>query len=82
MECQSIVAVHLKNRTGDAPDVQEVFTDYGGIIQVRVGIHADHPTEEGLILLHVRGEEDEARRLVDSLNDMEDVRAQMMRLES
>jgi len=82
MECQSIVAVHLRKRSGDAPDVQEVFTDHGGIIRVRLGVHAtDHPSDEGLILLHVCGEEDQARRLVDSLNGMDDVHAQMMRLE-
>ena len=82
MECQSIVAVHIRKRSGDAPDVQEVFTDHGGIIRVRLGVHAtDHPSDEGLILLHVCGEEDQARRLVDSLNGMDDVHAQMMRLE-
>lgn len=82
MECQSIVAIHLKNRSGDAPDMQEVLTDHGGIIRVRLGVHApDHPSDEGLILLHVCGEEDEARHLVDSLNGMDDVHAQMMRLE-
>lgn len=82
MECQNIVAIHLKNRTGDAPDVQEVLTDYGGIIRVRVGIHAtDHPSDEGLILLHICGEETEAQRLVNDLNEVEDVRAQTMRLE-
>lgn len=82
MECQNVVAIHLKKRTEDAPDVQEVLTDYGGIIRVRLGIHAtDRPSDEGLILLHVCGDEDQAARLVDSLNAIEDVRAQSMRLE-
>jgi len=82
MECQSIVAIHLKNRTDDAPGVQEVLTDYGHMIRVRLGLHAtDHPGDEGLIILHVCGEPDQAERLVGELNAMEDVTAQVMRLE-
>jgi len=28
MEGQSIVAIHLRNRTADAPDMQEVLTSF------------------------------------------------------
>jgi len=82
MECPTIAAVFLKERTRDAHTVQEVFTRFGSAIRVRLGVHAtDRPSDQGLILLQLCCGEDETQEFIDSLNRMPRVRAQAMKVD-
>lgn len=78
MNCYDIMGVIVEDRDDNGPEVQEVFTDFGCIIKVRLGLH-NHTeevcTNEGFIILQLCGEEKIQRELEKRLNDIEGVKA-------
>lgn len=81
MECTTIAAIHLEDRTRDAPAVQEILTEFGSIIRMRLGCHpADHPSDEGLILLQLCPSGETADELIEKLNSMERVKAKALKM--
>ena len=53
-----ILGIHITDRLRNAPAVQKVFTDYGGNIKTRLGLHEVTETScagEGVVLLEVIG---------------------------
>lgn len=53
-----ILGIHITDRLRNAGEVQKVFTDYGGNIKTRLGLHevADSLcASEGVVLLEVLG---------------------------
>lgn len=63
-----VIAVTLDKRTEDAPDVQEIFTRHGCIINVRLGVHElQGCSNKGLIVLVTNGNEGETEQLIKDL---------------
>jgi len=53
-----ILGIHVTNRLRNAPAVQHVFTEYGGNIKTRLGLHEvaeNYCAGEGVVLLEVIG---------------------------
>jgi hypothetical protein len=50
-----IVGIHVTNRVKHATEVQAVFTQFGGTIKTRLGLHdtAHKDTDKGLILIEI-----------------------------
>jgi metal-responsive CopG/Arc/MetJ family transcriptional regulator len=77
------MVILLKKRVDIATEVQNVLTSYGCIITVRMGIHetVDDCKKEGVITLFLNGEKKEIKALEKELLEIEDVKANMMRLD-
>lgn len=82
MACHNIMAVLINHRSKKAPEVQEVLTKHGCIIKMRLGLHEtdDVCSEEGLVLLHMGGEDNEIKALEDELNGMEGINAKTLNI--
>jgi len=65
-----IISIILEKRNEDAPSVQEILTNHGCIIKIRLGVHEiEGCANKGLIILVARGSEDEVNTLINELND-------------
>ena len=53
MDKHIIVGVHIVDREKHAPQVQQIFTQYGAQIRTRLGLHDDVCSSNGLILLEM-----------------------------
>lgn len=81
MASNFIMTVILDKRSDIAPDVQQILTEYGCIISARIGLHqVDNCTEDGLIILHLRGENGEINELETKLKAIEKVRVKKMEI--
>ncbi|MFW5857640.1 MAG: hypothetical protein ACOCX4_07170 [Planctomycetota bacterium] len=81
MEKHIVFGVHVSGRTRHAPQVQELFTEYGCHIKTRLGLHhVDNAacSDRGLILLELFGEEEKCFELKDKLNALDGVEVQAM----
>ena len=67
-----IMGILLSDRRGQAPDVQEILTKYGDLIQCRTGVH-DAATSVGLITLTVEADREELHALTAELKDVSGV---------
>lgn len=79
-----IVAIKINPRTKFAPKVQEILTEYGNIINTRIGLHeASNKTtsQNGLIILNLSLEKDQDMQdLLISLNSLDGVDAKSLSL--
>jgi hypothetical protein len=76
-----ICGVHVTNRVQHAAAVQQLLTEYGCSIKTRLGMHEAGDgscSPNGLILLEMIGETDEARAMASKLNALEGVEVQEM----
>lgn len=81
MDCSTIMAVLLDKRTDAAPRVQKILTDYGCIISSRIGLHqVNDCSEDGLIILHLCGEEKEVEELESKLEKVNRVNVKKMKV--
>lgn len=56
-----IMLIKVGGRSENAPKVQEILTDYGVIIETRLGLHQNDGDEgKGLIILRLETNEEEA----------------------
>jgi metal-responsive CopG/Arc/MetJ family transcriptional regulator len=80
----NIMAVVLNQRSKEAPNVQEIFTKYGCAIKMRLGLHEteDICTDEGLILLHMGGDQGMISALECELNGVNGVKAKTLSISS
>lgn len=78
MDSSTIMAVLLDKRTDAASTVQEILTRYGSIIGTRIGLHQFNDTEEGLILLHLNGGDNEIEELERDLSELNRVKVEKM----
>ena len=77
----TVMAVLLDKRTDAAPNVQEILTKHGCIISSRIGLHqADECTEEGLIILHLCGSDQEISKLEEELSTVHRVKVEKMQV--
>jgi metal-responsive CopG/Arc/MetJ family transcriptional regulator len=82
MDKYNIMAVLINHRTQKSPKVQEVLSQHGCIIRMRVGIHETENvcSDEGLVILHLSGKQEDIKSLEGSLNALEGVKAQNIHL--
>jgi hypothetical protein len=81
MHKRIVVGVLQTKRVDTAPEVQQIFTEFGCNIKTRIGLHdvADgscSPT--GLILLEMYGDESKIMEMEDQLNRLDGVKTQRM----
>ena len=77
----TVMAILIDKRTDAAPEVQEVLTDFGCIISTRIGLHGiDECPEDGLLILHLYGEQSVINNLEQKLKDMSHVKVKKLEL--
>lgn len=74
------MAIVVNHRSKNAAKLQEILTQHGCTIRMRLGLHeaGDVCSEEGLVILQLCGEAEEIRALETELNQVEGVRAKSM----
>lgn len=79
-----ILGVIISQRSKEATDVQQVLTDHGCIISMRLGMHETKGVcaEDALLLLKLDGTQEEIHALEDALNAIDGVKTKLMVLES
>lgn len=79
-----IMAVKIEPRVKKAPEVQEVLTKYGCIIQTRIGLHEASQTScsnSGLVLLNlIDNQDEEVNKLQKELNNVEGTVAKLLEI--
>ena len=76
-----IVGVHVTDRHGRVPGVQEVLTRYGCSIKTRLGLHTvsdDFCSTAGIILLETFGDRAEVDAMCAKLGALDGVEVQQM----
>lgn len=70
-----IMLIKVGGRSENAPKVQEILTDYGVIIETRLGLHQNDGDEsKGLIILRLEVNEEEAiKELYEKLEALHNV---------
>lgn len=74
------MAVVISKRIAEAVKVQQVLTEHGCIIKLRVGMHetGDVCADDGLVLLNLCGTGKEVTALKADLNKIKGVKAKTM----
>ncbi len=83
-ECSVIMAILQENRTETATRVQDVLTQYGCNIRVRLGLHdaaVNSCSNSGLILLQLCGENIPLKELEHELQIIPNVKVKYMTLD-
>ena len=77
MVCYNVMTLLVNNRRQNAPRLQEVLTESGCIIKMRLGLHeaGDFCSNEGLIILQLTGSKEEIEALEARLNELEGIKA-------
>ncbi|HOD17071.1 MAG TPA: hypothetical protein PLF50_00250 [Candidatus Cloacimonadota bacterium] len=78
-----IILIKIDHRSQEAELVQKVLTEYGCNIKVRLGLHevsAEKCAQDGMIILHVEGKPKELNELVEKLNQLNYVKAQLLKM--
>lgn len=78
---KAIISIEIDKRNENAPEIQEIFTKHGCIINVRLGVH-DYQgcSASGLVLLVVKGEENDIQTLYNDLNSHPQTKVNMMEI--
>ena len=82
--CSTIMAILQENRVETAPKVQDILTEFGCNIRVRLGLHdaaLGVCTNTGLILLQLCGEEKLNQELEQKLQSVPYVKVKTMTLD-
>lgn len=80
-ETHIILGVHITSRQVNAVKVQELLTKYGCNIKTRIGLHHVHQdicSTNGLMLLHMCGDENLCLELGDKLHAIPGITVQKM----
>jgi metal-responsive CopG/Arc/MetJ family transcriptional regulator len=82
MAAYNIMAVLVNYRSKKAAEIQNIFTKYGCLIKVRLGLHeaGNVCSEDGLIILQLEGEKDQIVAFQNELNLVEGVKAKIMEI--
>jgi metal-responsive CopG/Arc/MetJ family transcriptional regulator len=78
----NIMAIVVNGRSQKADQVQNIFTKYGCLIKMRLGLHetGNVCSEEGLIILQLEGEKTEIANFQNELNSVAGVKTNLMEL--
>lgn len=81
--CSTIMAILQENRVETAPKVQDILTEFGCFIRVRLGLHdaaLDQCTNTGLILLQLCGQDVPVKEMERKLSTIPNVKVKTMDL--
>jgi len=73
----NIMVIIVENRDSKAPDVQEVLTKFGSIINARLGLH-ENGFNEGKIILDLEDNEEQIKELSQELQGISGIRVGYM----
>ena len=80
---RTVMLILVASRKDIAPRVQQILTDFGGIIKTRLGLNQeaseDH-VESGLIFLELIGRSHEHENLMLQLGQLQGVQAKLVTL--
>ena len=81
MNSTKVVLIIVDKRTDAAIKVQEILTENGCMIKTRLGVHETSSCEEeGLIFLNIDSSKEEAKNLINKLNDIKRVKAELVEM--
>ena len=82
MAAYHLMGILIQKRKDTAAQVQDVLSEHGCIIKVRLGLHeaGDACSEEGLVVLQLTGSRDEMDELYADLNVIDGVVAEQITL--
>ena len=81
--CTTIMAITINRRSNHAPLVQQVLTEHGCIIKMRLGLHeasGSSCSEDGLILLQLCSDQAQISALKKNLSAIDGVKVHMMNI--
>lgn len=76
-----ITAIKIEKRENSAVKVQNILTEYGCIIKVRLGLHdvpSDTCTSSGLVLLEIINHDNKLNEMLEKLNSVDGVTAKTL----
>ncbi len=84
MSKYNIMTILINHRTNSAKLVQQVLTEHGCHIKVRLGLHetSSKCAEDGLIILQLDDEDNQLRSLEKALNALDGVKTTLLILKS
>jgi hypothetical protein len=77
----TIYGVHITNRVQEVPAVQQVLTEFGGLIRTRLGLHEvqdGHDSPSGLLILEMVGDAQKKAQFEKALKAIGGVQVQKM----
>jgi metal-responsive CopG/Arc/MetJ family transcriptional regulator len=82
MALYNIMAIVVNYRSKKAGEIQSIFTKYGCLIKVRLGLHeaGNICSEDGLIILQLEGEKTQIVDFQNELNSVMGVKANIMEI--
>jgi len=78
-----VILVKIDHRSSEAARVQNILTEYGCNIKVRLGLHEvskEYCANDGLVILEVEGSQDELNQIIDNLNKVDYVQAKLIEM--
>ncbi len=78
-----VIMIKIDHRSSEAATVQNILTEYGCNIKVRLGLHEvskEICANDGLIVLEVEGDKRKLNTIVKKLNAVEFVTAQLIEM--
>jgi hypothetical protein len=78
-----VVLIKIDHRSTEAAVVQDILTQYGCNIKVRLGLHEvskEFCANDGLIVLEVEGKQDELTAMLTALKAVNYVQAQIVEM--
>ncbi len=78
-----VVLVKIDHRSTEATKVQEILTQYGCSIKVRLGLHEvsqEFCANDGLVILEVEGDQQELNKMLEALNKVDYVQARYIEM--
>jgi len=83
MEKYNLMGIVIGNRKDYAPAVQEVLTEYGCIIKMRIGLHEgieNSCSNEGFIILNLNDDDKKIDSFIKDLENIESVRVKNIKV--
>lgn len=78
-----VILIKIDHRSSEAAIVQNILTEYGCNIKVRLGLHEvshEFCANDGLVVLEVEGDKRKLNTIVKKLNAVEYVEAQLIEM--
>ena len=78
-----VILVKIDQRSSEATKVQDILTNYGCNIRVRLGLHEvsnEFCANDGLVVLEVQGDRDILDKMIEELNALEYVQAKLVEM--
>ena len=83
MKKYNIMGIVIEDRKKFAPAVQEVLTEFGSIIDTRIGLHTgieNFHNNEGFIILNLNDDDKKIDEFVKRLKNIESVRVKNIKI--